>query len=66
MTIFLNLSIVENELGGNKIDQTWMDALRTSKEYDNEVKEFIEFAKMNAPNKNKKYFCPCIKCLNES
>ena len=43
-----------------------MNALKTSEEYENGVEEFIEFAKMNAPSKNRKYFCPCVNYLNES
>ena len=48
------------------MDHSWINALTTSKEYENEVEEFIEFVKMNAPSKNGKYFYPCDKCLNES
>ena len=66
MTIVLNLRIVENGLDGNKMDHSWMNALRTSEEYDNGVEDFIEFAKMNAPSKNGKHFCPCVNCLNKS
>jgi len=48
------------------MDHSWMNALRTSEEYENGVEEFIEFARRNAPAKNGTYFCPCVNCLNES
>ena len=41
-----------------------MDVLRTSEEYQKGVEEFIEFAERNAPSKNGKYPCPCVKCAN--
>ena len=66
LPIVLNLSVIGNGLGGNKMDHSWMNALRTSEEYENGVEEFIEFARRNAPTKNGKYFCPCVNCLNES
>lgn len=43
-----------------------MNALRTSKKYENALEVYIEFSKMNAPSKNRNYFCPYVKCLNES
>ena len=46
------------------MDRAWMDALRTSEEYQNGVEEFIEFAKRNVASKNGKYPCPCVKCVN--
>ena len=45
------------------MDRAWMDALRTSEEYQKGVEEFNEFAKRNALSKNGKYPCPCVKCV---
>ncbi|XP_028802762.1 uncharacterized protein LOC114757826 [Neltuma alba] len=46
------------------MDRSWMSALRTSKEHEDGVEEFIEFTKKNAYDKSGKYFCPCVNCLN--
>ena len=46
------------------MNRAWMDALRTSGEYQKGVEEFIEFSKRNAPSKNGRYPCPCVKCVN--
>ena len=51
-------------LHNSAMDRAWMDALRTSEEYQKGVKEFIEFAKRNVSSKNGKYPCPCVKCVN--
>ncbi|KAK4253873.1 hypothetical protein QN277_010493 [Acacia crassicarpa] len=48
------------------MDHSWMNALRTSDEYENGVDEFIAFAKTNVPSKDGKYFCPCVNCANAS
>ena len=64
--IVMNLTVVGNVLGDNKMGHSWMNALRTSEEYEKGVEEFIEFARRNAPMKNRKYFCPCVNCSNES
>ena len=64
--VVLNLSVVGNVLGGNKMNHNWMTALRTSEEYENGVEEFIEFARRNVATKNGMYLCPCVNCLNES
>ena len=42
-----------------------MNASRISKEYEDGVRKFIEFAKNNLPNNNEKFFCPCKKCCNQ-
>ena len=44
------------------MDRSWMNAHRTSHEYQMGVEGFIAFA--NVPNKDGKYFCPCVKCVN--
>ena len=46
------------------MNRVWMDVLRTSGEYQKRVEEFIEFSKRNAPSKNGRYPCPCVKCVN--
>ena len=40
----LNLSVYRN----STMDHSWINALRMSVEYDNGVREFLEFAKRNA------------------
>ena len=47
------------------MDHSWINALRTSVEYQNGVRDFIEFAKQNANDVSGKFYCPCVKCLNE-
>ena len=47
------------------MDHSWINALRTSVEYQNGVRDFIEFAKQNAHDNSRKFYCPCVKCLNE-
>ena len=66
LEIVMNLIVVGNVIGGNKMGHSWMNALRTSEEYENRVEEFIEFARRNALTKNGIYFCTCVNCLNES
>ena len=46
------------------MDRSWMNAHRTSHEYQMGVEGFIAFAKRNVPSKDGKYFCPCVKCVN--
>ena len=62
--IVMNLIVVGNVLGDNKMGHSWMNALRTSEEYENGVEEFIEFARRNVTTKNWMYYCPCVNCLN--
>ena len=57
----LNLSVYRN----STMDHSWINTLRTSVEYDNGVREFLEFAKRNATNDSRKFYCPCVECLNE-
>ncbi|XP_028758521.1 uncharacterized protein LOC114717527 [Neltuma alba] len=46
------------------MDRSWIDALRTSDEYERGVDQFLEFAKNNVPNNNGLFYCPCVKCMN--
>ena len=57
----LNLSVHKN----STMDHSWINALRTSVEYQNGVRDFIEFAKQNANDVSGKFYFPCVKCLNE-
>ena len=42
-----------------------MNASRMSLAYEEGVEQFLEFAfERSRPNEDKKYFCPCINCLN--
>ncbi|KAL3617125.1 hypothetical protein CASFOL_039519 [Castilleja foliolosa] len=47
------------------MDRSWINVVRSSDEYENGVNEFIEFARKHDPNINEKFYCPCIKCLND-
>ncbi|XP_031127651.1 uncharacterized protein LOC116029751 [Ipomoea triloba] len=47
------------------MDKSWMNASRISQEYDNGVKNFINFAKNNLPGSNERLLCPCKKCCNQ-
>ncbi|KAL3650054.1 hypothetical protein CASFOL_006457 [Castilleja foliolosa] len=49
------------------MDRSWINAKRTSEEYENGVEEFLEFASSHvaANNGNDKFYCPCVKCLND-
>ncbi|XP_027922654.1 uncharacterized protein LOC114180542 [Vigna unguiculata] len=47
------------------MDRSWINFLRTTNEYENGVEEFLEFANMNVPDNNGKFYCPCVNCLNE-
>ena len=43
-----------------------MNGSRMSLAYKEGVEEFLQFASgKTRPNEGKKYFCPCINCLNE-
>ncbi|XP_028799754.1 uncharacterized protein LOC114755053 [Neltuma alba] len=46
------------------MDRSWIDALRTSDEYECGVDQFLEFVKNNVPNNNGLFYCPCVKCMN--
>ncbi|KAI4305046.1 hypothetical protein L6164_028436 [Bauhinia variegata] len=39
--------------------------MHTSDEYENGVEEFLEFARENVSNSNGRFYCPCVKCVNE-
>ena len=47
------------------MDRSWINFLRTTNEYENGVEEFLEFANMNVPDNNGKFYCPCVNFLNE-
>ena len=42
-----------------------MNARRISKEYEKGVEEFLRFAAENGKAKDGKYFCPCVRCVNQ-
>jgi len=43
-----------------------MNASRMSPAYGEGVEQFLEFSfERSQPNKDGKYLCPCINCLNE-
>jgi len=47
------------------MDQSWMNASRMSPAYEEDMKQFLEFAsERSRPDEDGKYFCPCINCLN--
>ena len=49
------------------MDWSWMNASRMSPAYEEGVEQFLEFAfERSRPDEDKKYFCPCINCLNGS
>ncbi|XP_047150699.1 uncharacterized protein LOC124822706 [Vigna umbellata] len=47
------------------MDRSWINLICTTNEYENGVEQFIEFAKMNVPDNNERFYCPCVNCLNE-
>ncbi|CAA0832567.1 Unknown protein [Striga hermonthica] len=47
------------------MDRTWVNAVRTSSEYENGVEYFLEYAKQHVSNNNGKFCCPCVNCLND-
>ena len=46
------------------MDRSWINARRTSDEYENGVEHFLQFARQNVPNSNGIFYCPCVNCLN--
>ena len=46
------------------MDRSWINAKRTSVEYAEGVKEFLDFAKWNGDDDNERFYCPCVSCLN--
>ena len=47
------------------MDRSWMNESRMSPEYEDGVEQFLQFAsERDRPNKEGKYYCPCINCLN--
>ena len=58
----LNLSVYRN----STMDHSWINALRTSVEYDNGVREVLEFGKRNADDDSGMLYGPYVECLNES
>jgi len=47
------------------MDRSWINVICTSDEYENGLKESLEFAKKNALDSNEMCYCPCGNCLNE-
>ncbi|XP_052731652.1 uncharacterized protein LOC128196086 isoform X4 [Vigna angularis] len=47
------------------MDRSWINLIRTTNEYESGVEQFLEFAKMNVPDNNGRFYCPCVNCLNE-
>ena len=48
------------------MDRSWINAKRTSVEYGNGVRDFLEFARRNSSNDGSgMFYCPCVKYLNE-
>ncbi|XP_068472457.1 uncharacterized protein [Phaseolus vulgaris] len=47
------------------MDRSWINYKRTTNEYENGVQQFLEFAKVNVPDNNGRFYCPCVNCLNE-
>ncbi|XP_031106358.1 uncharacterized protein LOC116011008 [Ipomoea triloba] len=47
------------------MDKSWMNVSRISKEYEDGVKKFINFAKNNLLDSNEMFLCPCKKCCNQ-
>jgi len=42
-----------------------MNEIRMSSTYEEGVEQFLQFAsKRSRPNEDRKFFCPCINCLN--
>jgi len=41
-----------------------MKASRITEEYENGVKDFLQFTEHNAPSLRGKFFCPCVNCEN--
>ena len=46
------------------MDRSRMKTSRISDEYENEVEQFQQFTKCNAPCLCGKFFCSCVKCGN--
>jgi len=47
------------------MDQSWMNASCISHAYEEGIEQFFEFSfKRSWPDKDEKYFCPCINRLN--
>jgi len=47
------------------MDRSWINFIHTTNEYENGVEQFLEFANMNVPDNNGRFYCPCVNCLNE-
>nr|KYP62103.1 hypothetical protein KK1_016627 [Cajanus cajan] len=41
-----------------------MNSKRITNEYQNGVEQFLEFAQRNQSDLNRKFYCPCVNCLN--
>ena len=47
------------------MDHSWINARRTSEEYEYGVEQFLKFVERNVPNSNGRFYCPYVNCLNE-
>ena len=47
------------------MDQSWINFIRTTNEYENGVEQFLKFANMNIPDNNGRFYWSCVNCLNE-
>ncbi|KAK7337330.1 hypothetical protein VNO77_17896 [Canavalia gladiata] len=59
------LLLLLNKKVTHTMDRSWINAKRTSDEYENGVEEFLNFAQTNLPESNGQFYCPCVNCLNE-
>lgn len=46
------------------MDRSWMTTSCLSRKYVDGVQKFLDFAKRYAPNREKMFYCPCVKCFN--
>jgi len=47
------------------MDRSWMNENRLSPAYEEDMKQFLQFAsKRSRSDENGKFFCPCVNCLN--
>jgi len=46
------------------MDRSWIFEPQISDVYENGVEEFLEYAKRNGATINRRYYCPCVNCLN--
>jgi len=63
--ILIPLVVIPLHAVCSHMDRSWINAIRTSDEYENGVKEFLEFAKTSALDSNGKCYYLCRIYLNE-